>query len=197
MRLAIDAAELKAVRRSIKKYPAAVSRATKRAMRRTLPLMKRITVREIKTRYYAKARPTSIKARMRDIKQLDGNNIDALAVGITFDKKPFSLIDFIKGAKTPRKQKGVPIAKRRKLKAEITKGKVTVLAKSFIAKGKGGNFHVFRRDKAGKLIKRAEPQSLAYLLGSKTELQVRILKAAVTRFGREFQRTLTFLLGKP
>lgn len=196
MRLAVDATDLKAIRRSIKRYPSVVTRATKRSMARTLPLMKRITVREIKTRYYAKAKPTSIKSRMRDIKRLSGSDLDGLAIGITFDKKPFSLIDFVKGAKTPRRQAGIPIAKRPKLKAEITKGKVTILAKSFIAKGKGGNFHVFRRDKAGKLIKRSEPQSLAYLLGTKAELHTRILRAAVTRFNREFSRTLTFLLGK-
>lgn len=105
--------------------------------------------------------------------------------------RPISLINFVKGDKNPRPQKGIPVNKRRKLVVEVKKGTKVVLPKAFIARSsRGGAIQVFRRGKGEKLIKQSVPSM--FVIFNKPDVSARIRSVISSRFKIEFDRSLAY-----
>lgn len=117
--------------------------------------------------------------------------LNQIYASVNTSSKPISLIHFVRGQKVPSQQKGIPIARRKKVVVEITPGRKIKLNKAFIAKSsRGGAIHVFRRDNADKLIKQSVPSP--YIVMGKPEVQRAISKVAFERYQTEFVRNLAY-----
>lgn len=81
-----------------------------------------------------------------------GNNIATMQAKMWISGRGLHLLEFVRGSKDPRPQKGIAVRKRKKLKVRIRPSKTVTRKKLFIAKGHGGRNMVFRRQN-NKLVK--------------------------------------------
>ncbi len=125
-----------------------------------------------------------------------GNSLDKMHASLSFSNKPVSLIRFVVGKKTARRQKGIEIADRKKLVVEVKPGRRVVLQSAFIAKGRGGRNHVFRRrtKKRTPIVKQSVPAFS--VIFSRAKIRLPLEKFANKKLGDEFERTFKFELDK-
>ncbi len=114
---------------------------------------------------------------------------------VELSNKPLSLINFKRG-KSIASQKGKSYKQRPKLNISYRKGKKTNLKGAFLAKGKNGNVHIFKRAKGSKsYIKSQAAPSI-----SETFLATAMIKPiqhfAQFRIKKEFGVALNFQLNK-
>lgn len=110
---------------------------------------------------------------------------------VNTSNKPISLIHFVRGQKAPIPQKGIPVARRKKVVVEVTPGRKVKLNTAFIAKSRrGGAVQVFRRDHNDKLIKQSVPSPYGFM--GKAEVQGPISRIAFDRYKVEFARQLEY-----
>lgn len=136
-----------------KDHQRALTKAVRRSIVRTLPGYQKLAIDTVKGKYRLKV--SSIRSMMRLFKKVKGNNIDSMFGAVQIRAKKFGLIEFVKGSKEPRKQKGIKVSKRKGLKIEIRRGKIIKTKGRFIAKTKGTS-HVFRRDPKGSTMKQGK-----------------------------------------
>ncbi len=122
-----------------------------------------------------------------------GTTLAALEASVVFSTVPVSMINFVRGNKQAIKQKGIKVSKRRKLRVEITPGKKFHLRKAFIQKGKNNNYHVFKSDGKGKMIKQSAP-SVAHVVTK--ALDQRLKKFMSKRFQIEIKNQMKFRLDR-
>lgn len=139
--------------------------------------------------------PPGIKSMITISKARYGRNIptDRIFSTINSSDKPISLIHFVRGAKAPRNQKGIPVKNRLPIQVEITKGRKLRLNKAFIAKSRrGGSVQVYRRDGNAKLIKQSAPALYRWFIKPHVigPSQAIIRK----RYAEEFPRQLNYYL---
>jgi len=117
--------------------------------------------------------------------------LNSLYATVNTSSKSISLIHFVKGAKVPANQKGIAVARRKKLVVEVRPGVKATLNKAFIVRSrKGGAVQVFRRDKADKLIKQSVPSVHTFM--GRAEVRAQVSKVANARYRTEFIRNLEF-----
>ena len=177
----------------LKSYPKEVAKATKRSMARMVTSMTKESRNSIKSGHY-KTSNREINERTRKIKRLKGPVFNRLEAGLAYSDKPLDLIKFVKGKKSPRKQKGIKVSRRRPIKAEVRPGNVSTLRRTFIAKGRGGNFQAFRRH-GKKLAKQVVP-GLSHKIISSLRLRTAVDRAARRRLAREMPINLRFFIGQ-
>lgn len=167
-----------------------VVKAARRALLRTTPTGTRAIIEEIKTQRNLRA--SRIREAIEIQKNLKGKIMEHLNITFTVNDRRFGLIEYVKGRKVARSQIGKAVAKRPKLKFEITPGKTLVSNDMFIAKGRGGNFQVFRRRTTGSLpiTKQVEP-AIANVLGNK-EVSSKIVVALQERYLEEITKAIDF-----
>lgn len=156
-------------------------RAVRRSINRALPAMRVKSVDLIKRDIKLK---TGFIRRGTQLNKAKGANITNISGSIGFDSTPVPLMEFVRGSKTPLKQKGIAVSKRRKLKVEIRPGRRVVLAHAFIQKVR--SLQVFKRKKERRLASQGI-HSIAHEIfrGAKAS---RVAEEGMKRFESEFER---------
>lgn len=164
----------------------AFTSATKSALLRTRPTLKKESVSMIK-----KVRKTKSKAitdRLKFSSKFPGQNINKYEVKMTVLRKPIRLIHFIKGNKNIQKRKGIPFPfkRRRTLKVEVEPGSKRKLPISFIDRGSGGTKMVLlRKTEKPRPIRRAAGVYIHHLFARKS-FTMPIEKPVSQRMKKEF-----------
>lgn len=120
-----------------------IAQATKSAMIRTKPTMKKESVSMIKRFRKIKSKP--ITDRFKFQSNLTGKEISRYHIDMIVSRKPIRILNFIKGKKERQRKRGIAVSKRRKLKVEVVPGKVRRLKTAFIEKGRRGQLLVLQR----------------------------------------------------
>lgn len=126
--------------------------------------------------------PSNVLKKQVEVKVVeDGNEV------IVSDE-PFSMIDFVLGDKSPRRQKGIKVKDRVPIEAEVVPGKRIKLRRSFIARGR--KEEVFnRKGKKRFPIARQSVPSSAQVIQQQTNLN-KIEDTSEDVFEREFENAL-------
>lgn len=139
--------------------------------------------------------PPGIKSMITITKARYGRNIpvDRMFSTINSSDKPISLIHFVRGAKSPRPQLGIPIKNRLPIQVEITKGRKLRLNKAFIAKSRrGGSVQVYRKDGNAKMVKQSAPALYRWFVKPHVIGPTRDI--ITKRYAEEFPRQLNYYL---
>lgn len=119
-------------------YPTATRRALNKGMGveftsldKKVRALRRIKKKELKK--FLRKQPTREK------------RMENMVTEVRMSGRKIPLVFFVVGKKEPRKQSGIGVRKRRKIKIEVRKGKRITLKRAFIAKGRRGKNQVFRR----------------------------------------------------
>ncbi len=185
----------------LKSHPKLVVKAAKRSMKEMLPKMEKAGIDSIRRNHYKIARK-DIKKRMKRINRARGGlffNVSAfnqLEAGIAFSNLVFPLIRFVTGKKSPRKQKNIPVAKRSKIKVQVRPGNKVRLDHSFITKGHGAKYQLFRRKGKPKKRHLQTVPSLAHVIRKDVVLQGRMVRAAQAVLRKRIPQNLKFFLDK-
>lgn len=164
-----------------------VVQAARRAINRTVTGVRQKSLDEIRKSYNVKEK--TLKTRMR-VQNAQGNKISEMEGAVEYSDNPISMINFVKGSKAPLKQKGVPVKRRRKLKAEVKKGKTFIVKGGFIQKAKKGEdkTQVFK-GRRGKGFKKQGTRSVASMVRDLGFGDI-FTGYAQKRFEKEFYREL-------
>lgn len=160
-----------------------VVQAARRAINRTLLGVRQKSLDDIRSRLNVKER--DLRKRMR-VHKAQGNSLATLEGSVSYSTDSFPLLSFVKGSKAPIKQKGIPVARRRRLKVEIEKGKVFTVKGAFIQRKH--SVQVFRKlKKAG--FKKQGIRSLGFMITNRG-LGESLQDYGQRRFVKEFFREL-------
>ena len=186
----------------------AVVKSVKRAINRTTPAMKKAVAASVSAKYkITKAKVNKNYTKVR--KRIRGFDINTLEGEVSISGQSIPMILFVKGKKTPRKQKGIPVAKRRGFKLEVERGKTRKSGKRvFIARGRQtdfGKYQVYRRDKDAKAVgrrrqrmakpmKRQSITSPAVMFRRGSSMRDPVMNAMGKRFQHEFMESLRGLM---
>lgn len=184
----------------------ALTKATRRSLNKVMREMAKNDVPDAirKQRNIKKSR---IKKRFLEKFKARGSNLANLEARIQISKKAVPLIEYVKGKREPRSQKGISIRKRKKVRVAIQKGKSTVVSKGFLARVKNNKVHVFRHTSrtksktSGKGKRTALPiraittGALTFLFHDKS-FRSPLEKAAATQLGPILRREFEIELDK-
>lgn len=168
----------------------ALTNSVRNAMNRTLLTLRKKSIELIRVRL--KIKVGVIRKKHLNISRAKGGSVRNMEAKIMYNTQPIPLIEFIKGSKQPRNQKGIKVRKRKPLKAEITPGKRIRLKTAFIADIK--TKQVFKR--AGPDTRRVKKQgvvSVGFIFqnrGMRKELQ----SLGGKRFSELFEKEYAFQL---
>jgi len=124
--------------------------AMRQALNKTLSSVVTKTVRKLREERALKAvtikgsTKKGIKGFMKTFKS-KGKNINKLKSKMWITGRSIPMIEFVRGSKDPREQKGIPVKRRKKISVRIRPGKTFKKKKLFIAKSNKGRNMVFRR----------------------------------------------------
>lgn len=169
----------------------ALTTATRQSMNRSLSSLQ--TKANKTAREHRKLKAGVIKRKYFRLQKAVGLDLLNMEASLEISGRPLSLIHFVKGSKDPPNQKGVPIAKRKRVRVEVRPGRQVRLKRAFIAKARGGVNHVFIRDSRDDTMQKLAAPSLAHLFSKKeirTPLEVFAKKKFLTEFERTFQHQL-------
>lgn len=174
----------------------AITTATRQAINKTVTKLQSLVIRRLLL--MRKLKKGEVKKRFTSVRKARGNNINRMAGIVEIKGQTVSLIRFVKGSKSPRKQEGISIRKRRAIKVEVIPGRVTKVKGGFIAKGSGGKNQLFRRID-NRLRKRenrqkgpiAKQSSAALsLLIQRAEVKAALIKFANRELTKQFEVAL-------
>jgi len=194
--IVIDKKELrKASKHFQREMKKAMLKAAKTSIRRTLPTLRKESNQKVRDRM--RVRQSRLNRRHFVLeKNLKGRKIEALSGRLKIRDRQIGLIEFVRGQKLPRKQKGVKVSRRRQLRIEVRPGNVIQGRSRFIQKGKGGKYHVFRRQsgKATPLKRQSVPSP--HILFMKRSFRMPIEQATGRKFEKEFVSNFRFFLSQ-
>jgi hypothetical protein len=122
-----------------------IRQSIKRSLKRTSKTLQKEVTTAIRTR--RKIKVSDIKNNYTKLVDMTvGDNPWRFSAEIQISNKPMSLIYFVRGNKMPRPQKDRKVKRRLKLKIEVTPGQAAQVKHGFIAKLKGGNYQVMKRE---------------------------------------------------
>ena len=169
----------------------AATTAVRQALNRTIMSTRSQTNKAF--RQERKLKVSDINNKYTSIKRATGLNIDTMQSEIRIKSKSLSLINFVRGQKLPRAQKGISVVKRKPLKFEIKPNAIKDRRHLFIARGKSGNVHVFRRQ-GKKLLKQNAP-GLGEIFGREIVNHPIQLFARAT-FKKEFSQAFQYQMSR-
>lgn len=161
-----------------------VVQAARRAINRSLIGVRQKSLDDIRKQFNVKER--DLRKRMA-VHRATGGTLETLVGSVSYSLESFPMIGFVKGSKAPIAQKGIPVKRRRKLKAQIEKGKTIVLKRAFIQKGPKST-QVFKSRKAGG-FKKQGVRSIGHMV-EKRGLGDKFATYGAKRFRAEFLREL-------
>lgn len=127
------------------------------------------------------------------VSRAKGNNLATMQASLSISGKPMSMIHFVLGKQAPRNQKGIKVAKRKRLQFEVRPGKVFTIKSAFIARGKNSNYHVFQKHKG---IWYKEARGGLSAIASREEFKNALQAYGKERLGVEFKQALDFEMAK-
>lgn len=136
-----------------------VLQAARFAINRTLITLRKESTQRISEKLNIKQ--STLKDKYIVMNKAKGGKLGELVGSLDFSGSPIPVLEFVKGAKTALVQKGIPVAKRRKLKVEITPGKPFIMKGAFIQRVHSLQVFKGRRSKG---FHKQGIRSLAYLL---------------------------------
>lgn len=169
-----------------------VVQAARRALNRAAVSVRQKSMDEFRKKLNVKEK--DLRKRMR-VHTAQGNSLAKMESAVSYSGAAFPMISFVKGAKTPIAQKGIPVKKRRKLKVEIEKGKTFTAKGAFIqrvkSKSKGGESYAAQvfRGRRGKGFKKQGIRSLGFIITNRGLADL-MLDHGGKRFQKEFYREL-------
>lgn len=161
-----------------------------RAINRSLITLRLESV--IQARKVIKLKSGELKSEHIKMLKAKGGSIGSQYGVLSFSPKPIPLLNFVKGSKAPRSQKGIKISRRRPLKYEVIPGRKFRSKSGFIAKVH--TIQVFKRGTNGRLYKQSAP-SLAHFL-YKHGVTHRLAAMAVPLLQENLLRELNYRLEK-
>lgn len=166
-----------------------IAKITQRSMNTTIVSLRQKAIDE--TRKKVKVREGVLRKKYTWIERARGNNLHGMEAVLNFSSHPLPLLEFVKGSKNVIAQKGIPIKKRRKLKFEITPGKVFKQAGAFIQRGPKSK-QVFKRTDAGRFKKQGTPSIGEIVVERGITERLRVIGAArlQSAFNKELQAIL-------
>lgn len=140
-----------------------------------------------------KLKLSDINNKHTSMRRATGMDINDMEAQIKILGKSLSLINFVRGQKMPRMQKGIKVHRRKSLRFEIKPSQIKNRGRLFIARGKNDNVHVFRR--VGKKLLKQNAPGLAEIFGREAFSHPIKLFARKT-FAKEFGRAFSYQLSK-
>lgn len=125
--------------------------ASRRAMNRTLLTLRKTSIGLITERIRIK--PKELRSKYIWLERARGGNFLSLEAAIVFSGMSIPLLEFVRGSREPIQQKGIPVKRRKKTRAEITPGKRFVVKKGFVQRVQ--TLQVFKRRKSGEFYKQS------------------------------------------
>lgn len=167
-----------------------LAKATRMAMNRSV-ISLRSQANKI-AREERKLKASTINNKYFEVEQARGNDLSTMSASLKVSSKPMSMIEFLSGPQERFSQKGLKVSERRKVRVEVKPGRKVELAGAFVAMGKGGNFHVFRRKgKTRHPIAKQSAPSMAVVLQRKIHRDA-LEGFAKEKFFAEFQHAMEF-----
>lgn len=171
--------------------------AVKAAINETLRTGRKEVLQEIHKRVYVNSKVktrSDFKNKNTFVFKATGSNPFTMSGALAFSASPLPLLLFARGNVDNIKQKGIKVAKRKKTKIEIYKGRKFTLKKGFIQKHHSKQ--VFKNPgKDRRLVKQAIP-SISKLIENEPSLEKKIVNLMKRKFTINLKRQLKFRLDK-
>lgn len=135
---------------------------------------------------------TGTKKRIKVIKA-KGSQMHRMEGVMIFSGTPIQLLEFVVGNKSPIKQKGIKVRKRRKLKVRFKPGKTIHVKGGFIQDVRSKQ--VFRRRSQGRKLRKLSTSSLAVVAFRQPRLKI-LENTLLKRFDRIFDQQIRWRHGK-
>lgn len=158
----------------------AAIQAARHSINRTLLTVRQKSIERIRKNLNVKV--GTLRKKHLVIDRAKGGNLFTLEGQIKYNTTPIPMLEFVQGSKQPRPKKGIPIAKRKPLKARIRPGKTIKLRKAFIADAK--TKQVFKGGK-GRGFKKQGVTSVGFVFNKPT-IRKQLIALAQKRFSELF-----------
>lgn len=176
-----------------------VPKSTRRAIGRAITAGQKETVSIIKEKYrinkstFPDKQPASfLKKRLtRAVKRTAGMDASKHHGEIEIRDNPLSKVRFVRGRKTPAKQRGVKVARRKRVVVEVQKGVRSSLRHAFIAKTKNGPMLFTRATSKSNPIRKVVTQS-PHQLFRKHKYEKRVKDTMRFKMEQEFKRSMAY-----
>lgn len=121
-----------------------------------------------------------------------GSDLGSMSASLSVSGKSVSLIRFLVGNKSVQSTKGIPVKQRTPVRVEVRPGRKVTLKGAFLAAGKSGNVHIFRRRTAARhpIVKQSTP-ALSVLL-ARDQHRLKLESFAKEHFSKEFKTTFSY-----
>lgn len=172
----------------------ALVKAAKSSMNRGISKSNTSSRKQIRKRLY-RLKASEVKTMLKPNKTSSKVDLQGLEVGLASRQRGPTMMRFVKGQKSPRKQKGIPVAKRKPVRVEIRPGRTHKLGRAFIAKAKGDRNQVFRRkgkDSNPIAVQRLPRLSIAFF--EQKHFRDRVIKMFQKTFNQRFGPSFNALL---
>lgn len=160
--------------------------ASRRALNRTLLTLRKSSIEEITKKL--KIKPKTLREKHLRLQRASGGSFNSLEAAILFSNDPIPLLEFVKGSRSPIEQKGIPVKRRKKTRAEISPGKRFVVNKGFIQRVQ--SVQVFKRGSSGRFHKQAT-RSVGFLI-TERGIGERLVKLGQSRLAELLGKELEF-----
>ena len=170
-----------------------IRQATRRALTRASRTTLKEVVKAIKLERNMK--PSEIKRKGTKLfKDLSGKDPFKYSATVRVSARSISMINFVRGSKTPKSSKGKKVKRRRKVRLQVKPGITRTERHAFIVRMPNGKAHVMKRsDSKSFPIKRQSVPGVAKLFSEeplKTNIQNRVGK----QLQKEFVSNLRFYI---
>jgi len=135
---------------------------------------------------------TAFKREMTFVNKAKGSNPYNMQASLVFSGIPMPLLWFVTGAPDITKQKGIKVKKRKKVKAQVFKGKKFIVKKAFIQKV--NSKQIFKRTSKGKFAKQGVP-SLAHFIKHRKMIK-QIKKMMLEEFSKQLKNQMSYRMDK-
>lgn len=169
-----------------------VFRSARTAINRTLTTLRKDSVIEIKKEMRISS--SLLKNKYIWVDKARGKGLRTLSGSVVYQSRGLQLIDFIRGARAVTPQKGIPVKKRKKIRAEVTPGKRFVVSGGFVSQTASKGLQIMKRDKKtkGYLQMQTAPSLGALLMNEQKKLGARLQSRGAEVFQKNFMHELRY-----
>jgi hypothetical protein len=171
-----------------------VAKAARRAINRTLVTLRKDSVQIIKKDL--RIQSSLLKSKYIFIDKARGKGLSDLSGSVVYQSRGLQLIDFIRGTKAPTPMKGIPVKRRKKVRAEVTPGKRFVVTGGFVSMTASKGLQIMKRDKKtkGHLLMQTAPSLGSLLLNEKKKIGATLQGRGAEVFQKNFISELNYRL---
>lgn len=185
--LNIDAQRFEEIKGLLSHIEDGVEFAILRALNRGMEKIRTDAVRYVCERYTIE--PAQVRKRIHIIRATRKH----LTAKIIFSSPRVAVAFFKRSPKTPPRQKGIPVAQRKKIKTEIIEGHPVEWSQGFLIRMQTGRVGLFTRMKGSRDIRERYSLSIAQMAGHEEVLQ-NYLQAGMKRLEEVLNQQVKFML---